>query len=127
MSMSNNMYIVYSPIKASSLFLLSYLAFSFFFKPLVLLGIPLADLLDFRLVEEPTFRTTFFVPFGSRVAEAEAASSSLFWAANNSAQRGFEGIFPIKPFNVSSLLISLFPKYQVDEHTKEPYPRPYPN
>lgn len=115
MSMFQYMYIVYSPVKASSLLLTSsYLAFSFFFKPLVLLGIPLADLLDFKLVVEPTFRTTFFVPFGSRVAEAEAASSSLFWAANNSAQRGFEGILPIKPFNVSSLLISLL-RYSKEE------------
>ena len=56
-------------------------SFSFFLKPLVLLGIPLADRLDFKLVEEPTLRTTFFVdPPGAKV-EVEAVdvdSSSRF-------------------------------------------------
>jgi hypothetical protein len=57
---------------------MAYFAFSFFFNPLVLLGIPLADRLDFKLVEEPTFRTTFFIPPGANVDEAVVASSSRF-------------------------------------------------
>lgn len=109
--------------------------FSFFLNPLVLLGIPLADLLDFRLALEPTLRTTVFpLAVGSREAEVDGDSPSLFWAANNSAHRGLEGILPIRPFNVSSLCISILSPIRISKedrggggHTKETYLRPYQN
>lgn len=74
----------------------SFFSFSRFFRPLVLLGNPLADRFDLRLVEEPTLRTFFAVVVA-------AASSSRFCAASSSAQSGFEGILPMSSLSVSSL------------------------
>jgi hypothetical protein len=54
-------------------------SFSFFLKPLVLRGRPLADLLDFKLVEEPILRT--FLVAAAMVTSgtvSPAAASSLF-------------------------------------------------